>query len=33
MGHVTCLGSSVDDALATAGAIRRELGIPDAGPS
>jgi 5-(carboxyamino)imidazole ribonucleotide synthase len=33
MGHVTCLGPSVEEALATAGAIRRELGIPDAGPS
>ncbi len=40
MGHVTCLGATLDDALATAGAIRRELGIPDgddsvstAGPS
>ncbi|HEY0985931.1 MAG TPA: hypothetical protein VGD80_02725, partial [Kofleriaceae bacterium] len=29
MGHVTCLGATLDDALATAGAIRRELGIPD----
>jgi 5-(carboxyamino)imidazole ribonucleotide synthase len=30
MGHVTCLGSSLDDALATAGAIKRGLGIPGA---
>ncbi|HXT03153.1 MAG TPA: 5-(carboxyamino)imidazole ribonucleotide synthase, partial [Casimicrobiaceae bacterium] len=29
MGHVTCLGATLDDALATAHAIRRELGIPD----
>jgi 5-(carboxyamino)imidazole ribonucleotide synthase len=29
MGHVTCLGATLDDALATAGAIRRELEIPD----
>jgi 5-(carboxyamino)imidazole ribonucleotide synthase len=29
MGHVTCLGATLDDALATADAIRRELGIPD----
>ena len=28
MGHVTCLGTTLDDALATAGAIKRELGIP-----
>jgi 5-(carboxyamino)imidazole ribonucleotide synthase len=28
MGHVTCLGGTLDDALATAAAIRRELGIP-----
>ena len=28
MGHVTCLGASVGEALATATAIRRELGIP-----
>jgi len=27
MGHVTCLGASVGEALATATAIRRELGI------
>jgi 5-(carboxyamino)imidazole ribonucleotide synthase len=30
MGHVTCLASSIDDALATARAIKRELGIPGA---
>jgi 5-(carboxyamino)imidazole ribonucleotide synthase len=29
MGHVTCLGASVDEALATATAIRLELGIPE----
>jgi 5-(carboxyamino)imidazole ribonucleotide synthase len=28
MGHVTCLGPTLDDALATAVAIRRELGMP-----
>jgi 5-(carboxyamino)imidazole ribonucleotide synthase len=28
MGHVTCLGATLDDALATAAAIKRELGIP-----
>jgi 5-(carboxyamino)imidazole ribonucleotide synthase len=28
MGHVTCLGATLDDALATARAIRRALGIP-----
>ena len=27
MGHVTCLGASVDEALATAAAIKRTLGI------
>ncbi|MCC6870208.1 MAG: 5-(carboxyamino)imidazole ribonucleotide synthase [Burkholderiales bacterium] len=27
MGHVTCLGATLDDALATARAIRRDLGI------
>ncbi|MCC7039422.1 MAG: 5-(carboxyamino)imidazole ribonucleotide synthase [Burkholderiales bacterium] len=27
MGHVTCLGATIDDALATARAIRRDLGI------
>jgi 5-(carboxyamino)imidazole ribonucleotide synthase len=30
MGHVTCLAASLDDALATARAIKRELGIPGA---
>jgi 5-(carboxyamino)imidazole ribonucleotide synthase len=30
MGHVTCLGRSQDDALASARAIKRELGIPGA---
>jgi 5-(carboxyamino)imidazole ribonucleotide synthase len=30
MGHVTCLGATLDDALATVRAIKRELGIPDA---
>ena len=30
MGHVTCLGDTVDEALATARAIKRELGIPGA---
>jgi 5-(carboxyamino)imidazole ribonucleotide synthase len=30
MGHVTCLGDTLDEALATARAIRRELGIPGA---
>jgi len=30
MGHVTCLGATLDDALATARAIKRELGIPGA---
>jgi 5-(carboxyamino)imidazole ribonucleotide synthase len=29
MGHVTCLGASVDEALATAQAIKCELGIPE----
>ena len=28
MGHVTCLGASQDEALATARAIKHELGIP-----
>jgi len=28
MGHVTCLGRTLDAALATADAIRRDLGIP-----
>ena len=30
MGHVTCLGRELDDALATARAIKRDLGIPGA---
>jgi 5-(carboxyamino)imidazole ribonucleotide synthase len=30
MGHVTCLAATLDDALATARAIKRELGIPGA---
>ncbi len=30
MGHVTCLGGTLDEAHATARAIRRELRIPDA---
>ncbi len=30
MGHVTCLASKLDDALATARAIKRDLGIPGA---
>ncbi len=30
MGHVTCLAATIDDALATARAIRRDLGIPGA---
>ena len=29
MGHVTCLGATLDDALATAQTIRRDLGIAD----
>ena len=29
MGHVTCLGAKPDDALATARAVKRELGIPE----
>ncbi len=28
MGHVTCLGATLDEALATARAIKRDLGIP-----
>ena len=31
MGHVTCLGATLADALATARAIKRDLGIPGAG--
>jgi len=30
MGHVTCLGATVDEALATARAVKRDLGIPGA---
>jgi 5-(carboxyamino)imidazole ribonucleotide synthase len=30
MGHVTCLGRDLDDALAAARAIKRDLAIPDA---
>jgi 5-(carboxyamino)imidazole ribonucleotide synthase len=30
MGHVTCLGESLDEALATARAVRSTLGMPDA---
>ncbi|HKU85119.1 MAG TPA: 5-(carboxyamino)imidazole ribonucleotide synthase [Casimicrobiaceae bacterium] len=30
MGHVTCLGETLESALATARAIKRELGIPGA---
>ncbi|HEX6137364.1 MAG TPA: 5-(carboxyamino)imidazole ribonucleotide synthase [Casimicrobiaceae bacterium] len=30
MGHVTCLGATLDDALATARAVKRELHIPGA---
>ena len=30
MGHVTCLGPTLEAALATARAIKRELGIPGA---
>jgi 5-(carboxyamino)imidazole ribonucleotide synthase len=30
MGHVTCLGASIDEALAIARAIKRDLGIPGA---
>jgi 5-(carboxyamino)imidazole ribonucleotide synthase len=28
MGHVTCLGATLDEAVATAQAVKRELGIP-----
>jgi 5-(carboxyamino)imidazole ribonucleotide synthase len=28
MGHVTCLGATLDDALATARAVKHDLGIP-----
>ncbi|MGI8894704.1 MAG: hypothetical protein ACR2HE_03470 [Casimicrobiaceae bacterium] len=30
MGHVTCLGATLADALATASEVRRALGIGDA---
>jgi len=30
MGHVTCLGPTLDEALAVARAIKRDLGIPGA---
>ncbi len=30
MGHVTCLGESLDEALATARAVKSTLGMPDA---
>jgi 5-(carboxyamino)imidazole ribonucleotide synthase len=30
MGHVTCLGDTLDEALATARAVKRDLGIPGA---
>jgi len=30
MGHVTCLGATLDDALATARAVKRDLAIPGA---
>jgi 5-(carboxyamino)imidazole ribonucleotide synthase len=29
MGHVTCLGATLDEAVATAQAVKRELGIPE----
>jgi 5-(carboxyamino)imidazole ribonucleotide synthase len=29
MGHVTCLGNGIDDALETAARVKRVLGIPD----
>jgi 5-(carboxyamino)imidazole ribonucleotide synthase len=29
MGHVTCLGATLDDALAALAAIKRDLGIPE----
>jgi len=31
MGHITCLGTSLDAALATARAVKETLGIPGAG--
>jgi 5-(carboxyamino)imidazole ribonucleotide synthase len=30
MGHATCLGETLESALATARAIKRDLGIPGA---
>jgi 5-(carboxyamino)imidazole ribonucleotide synthase len=30
MGHVTCLAPTIDEALAVARAIKRDLGIPGA---
>ena len=30
MGHVTCLAATLEEALATARAIKRDLGIPEA---
>jgi len=30
MGHVTCLGATLDEALATARAVKRELRVPEA---
>jgi hypothetical protein len=30
MGHVTCLGATLDEALATARAVKRALRIPGA---
>jgi 5-(carboxyamino)imidazole ribonucleotide synthase len=30
MGHITCLGATLDDALATARTVKHELGIPEA---
>ena len=32
MGHVTCLGVSLEQALQTAATIRRALGLRDTGP-
>jgi 5-(carboxyamino)imidazole ribonucleotide synthase len=29
MGHVTCLGTTIDDALATASRVKKALGIPE----
>ena len=30
MGHVTCLGDTLEDAIATARAVKRTLAIPGA---